>query len=109
MDKVTINGQELNVRFGFRTFMLFEEVTDGKTINNIRGLKDMLTLYHCALIASNEDYHQTFDEFIDAVEKEENNLAVPTLTVIYNRCITVKKNNPQRQPAQKKKTHGARV
>lgn len=103
MNTVTINGRELNVRFGFRTFMLFEEVTEGKTINDIKGLKDMLMLYHCALIASNEGFNPSFDEFIDDVEKEENSLAVPTLTAIYNNYITVKKNEPQSQPAKTRK------
>lgn len=95
MNTVTINKSEFKVKFGFRTFMLFEEVTDGKSINTIKTLKDMLMLYHCALVANNVEFNLTFDEFIDEVEKDENSLVVHTLTNIYNNYTGLKKNDTQ--------------
>lgn len=81
MRKLVINGKEYNVKFSFRSYMLYEEITDGKSVQDIKGIGDMLRLFYCSLKAYNDDFDCSFQTFIDLVE--DDNAVVDELTSLF--------------------------
>jgi hypothetical protein len=93
MNTIKVNGKEYSVKFSYRTYMLYEEFTDGKSIQEIKGLKDTLTLFYCSLNAYN-DFEYTFEQFIDLIEDDTNADVVEQLTKMFIDSVSgVKKKN----------------
>lgn len=82
MNTVRIKGKEYNVKFSYRTYMFYEEYTDGKSIQEIKGLKDTLTLFYCSLKAYN-DFEYSFEQFLDLIEDDNNAGVVEQLTKMF--------------------------
>ena len=68
--KVKIKGKKYLLKdHAFRAMFLFEEMT-GKSIVDIKLLKDQVTYMYCLFKASNEEFDYTFDEFLDILEDD---------------------------------------
>jgi hypothetical protein len=68
---VKIDGKKYVMKtHSYRALFLWEEIT-GKEIANLKGLKDMVTLFYCLLKVSNEDFSYDLESFIDVIEDDE--------------------------------------
>ena len=93
MNTIKISGKDYKVKFSYRTYMFYEEYTDGKSIQEIKGLKDTLTLFYCSLKAYN-DFEYTFEQFLDLIEDDTNSDVVEQLTKMFIDSVSgVKKKN----------------
>lgn len=63
--KVTIKGQEVELRYSMRALFQYENIT-GQSFNP-KTIQDFCTFFYCVLVSSNKDLTITFDEFIDEV------------------------------------------
>lgn len=63
--KVTIKGQEVELRYSMRALFQYENITGGSF--NPKTLQDFATFFYCVVTSSNRDLDLTFDEFIDEV------------------------------------------
>ena len=70
MGTVKLSGIEYAAKFSFRTYMLYEEITDGKSVQDIKGIKDMIKLFYCSLKAYNDSFNYSFEQFVDLIEEE---------------------------------------
>lgn len=68
MKKVMINGTEYKLDYNLRSLFVFEEIT-GHPYKAERTI-DSYILYFAMLQANNSDFAMTFDEFIDACDKD---------------------------------------
>lgn len=73
MKKINIGGKEYNIKMSFRNYILFEKIAD-KTFTNYNSMSDMLLLFYCSLLAHNDNFSITFDEFIDVIDETPNTL-----------------------------------
>lgn len=78
--KLTINNNEIELKYSFRALMMFENITD-KTIE-LNTLGDILTFFYCVVCASNRNIEITFDSFIDWLDDN------PTAVVEFREWIT---------------------
>lgn len=83
MKTVKLNSKKYKIKLKLRGFMLFEEMAN-KSVNEITNrLPDMLKLFYCTVKANNRDeFDMTFDEFIDALEDNPQELNI--FTELYN-------------------------
>ena len=65
---VNIDGREYRLRYGLRSFFLYENIT-GKPFDGTKTF-NLYTLNYAMILASNEDVTMTLDDFIDACDKD---------------------------------------
>ena len=63
--KVTINEQEVELRYSMRSLFMYENITGASF--NPKSLQDFCTFFYCVVCSSNKDLDLTFDDFIDEV------------------------------------------
>lgn len=68
MEKITIKGQEFNVKYSIRALMIFEHLT-GKSFE-LTSLTDTYILYYSMLLAANPDSFIDFEQFLDAIDED---------------------------------------
>ena len=68
--KITINNKEIELRYTFRSMMIYEKIT-GKTFNPV-GLSEIMIYFYSTLLASDKDCTVSFDEFIDLTDAQPN-------------------------------------
>ena len=68
---VKIEGKKYVMKTqSYRALFLWEEIT-GKTISEMKGMKDMITLFYCLLKVSNDNFDYDLEGFVDAIEEDE--------------------------------------
>lgn len=67
MKTVTINGCEYKLAYNLRSLFIYEGIT-GKPYTGEKSLDNYFLLY-AALQANNEDFCMSFDEMLDACDK----------------------------------------
>ncbi len=65
---VNIGGREYRLRYGLRSFFLYENIT-GKPFDGTKTF-NLYTLNYAMVLASNDDVTMTLDEFIDACDAD---------------------------------------
>lgn len=70
--KILIKNKEIELRYGFRAMMIFEEIT--KESFNIRGMKDLIVYFYSTIIASDKDLDLDFEEFMDWLDSDPETL-----------------------------------
>lgn len=70
--KITINNHEIELKKTFRSYIIFESITD--KIFAPKTMSDVVTYFYSVVLASDKDINLTFDEFIDWLDDNENAL-----------------------------------
>lgn len=70
--KINIKDKEIELKYGFRAMMLFEEIT-GESFQ-LRGMKDLIVYFYSTIIASDKDMDIDFDGFIDWMDGNPDTL-----------------------------------
>lgn len=73
MKKINIGGKEYNLKMSFRNYILFEKMAE-KSFTSYNSISDMLLLFYCCLLAHNDSFSITFDEFIDIIDESPDAL-----------------------------------
>ena len=68
--KVNIKDQEIELKYSFRSLIIFEEITS-KTLTVPESLKDILILFYSVVLSSAKGSLQdfTWDEFMDYLDE----------------------------------------
>lgn len=67
MAKYNLNGQEVDIKFKFRSEILFEEV-NGKSFTG-ETISDWLLYFYCTVIANTSDDFIKYDEFVEWLDE----------------------------------------
>ena len=70
--KVNIKNHEIELRFNFKSEMLFEEIRHYSFA--AQNTSDWLTMFFCSTVACGGDSTCTFDEFIEYCNEDPNRL-----------------------------------
>lgn len=70
MKTIKINGTEYNFKYSIRALFLFEQIA-GKQFE-VKSLLDQYLFLYCIILASNKDNFIEWDEFIDAIDNDQN-------------------------------------
>ena len=63
---VNINNKEIELKYGFRAMMIYEEITDSTFgADGKAGVKEMLTMFYSVVLASYPELPIKFDDFIN--------------------------------------------
>lgn len=71
--KITILGNKIELKYTFRGYMIFEQITDHAFRGN-DGLSDFITLFYSMVMASNSSLTIEFDEFINWLDEHPEEL-----------------------------------
>lgn len=100
--EVKINDEVVTLKYGFRALMMFEKIT-GKTFQG-GGLNDALTLFYCCYVAGNLDTTVTFDDFIDYLDNNPNE--VVRFTEWLSKRLSVEGNITEQKDGKETKEKG---
>lgn len=67
---VKIKDKEITLRFSFRAYMFFEDIT-GHSFNGAT-MADTVTFLYCIVLSSSDEYNVKFDDFMDAIDEDPN-------------------------------------
>ncbi len=70
--EITINNQTIKLKYSFRGFMAYEQITNEAF--NPTSLKNLITLFYSFVMISDNQLTITFDEFIDWLDENPNKL-----------------------------------
>ena len=70
--EITINNQTIKLKYSFRGFMAYEQITNEAFKPD--GLKSLITLFYSFVMVSDNQLSITFDEFIDWLDENPNKL-----------------------------------
>ena len=65
---ITINNIEYKLKYTIRAFFIYERITN--TPFKFEGLYSEYLLFFCILVANNESFQLTFDEFINICDED---------------------------------------
>lgn len=65
--KITINGSEYSLKYGFRTLFAYEEIA--KTSFDPSKVLNEVMLFYASLLANNDDFSVEFPEFVDFLDE----------------------------------------
>ncbi|WP_303141200.1 hypothetical protein [uncultured Parabacteroides sp.] len=68
--KVVINGKEYTIVYSFRMYYVYESIT-GEMFTGAT-LLSMTVLFYSALLANNEEFPLTLEQFIDALDEDDS-------------------------------------
>ena len=80
--KVNIKDQEIELKYSFRSLIIFEEITS-KTLTVPESLKDILILFYSVILASAKGSLQdwTWDNFMDWLDEN------PEITIEFTQWL----------------------
>lgn len=67
---VNIKGREITLRFSFRAYMFFEDITGHSFTGST--MAETVTFLYCIILASTDEYDVKFDDFMDAIDDDPN-------------------------------------
>lgn len=70
--EITINNQTIKLKYSFRGFMAYEQITNEAFKPD--GLNSLITLFYSFVMVSDTSLSITFDEFIDWLDENPNKL-----------------------------------
>ncbi len=65
--KVVIDGKEYAIAYSFRMYFMYERITGEAFKGGL--LSSIAVLFYSALLANNEDFPLTFEQFVDALDE----------------------------------------
>lgn len=80
--KVDINNREIELRYSFRAYMIFEQITEHSFMGN--NLSDFITFFYSVLMASDRELAIDFDNFIEWLDDNPDKLNEFTEWMIAN-------------------------
>lgn len=70
--KILIQDREINIKYSFRGFMAYEQIT-GESFKP-QGMKEVITLFYSMVMTADNELSITFDEFIDWLDENPEQL-----------------------------------
>lgn len=70
--KVEIKNREIELKYSFRAYMIFEQITDHSFTGG--NLSDFITLFYSVLMASDRELTTDFDDFVDWLDENPDKL-----------------------------------
>lgn len=64
---INIENKEITLKYSFRGFMIYEQITD-KSFQP-KGLNELITLFYCIVMASDKELVIDFDDFIEWLDQ----------------------------------------
>ena len=80
--KVEINDKEIELKYTFRAYMIFEQITDHSFTGS--NLSDFITFFYSVLMASDRELAIDFDNFIEWLDENPDKLNEFTEWMIAN-------------------------
>lgn len=68
--KVIIKEKEVQLKKTMRSYIMFENINDGKMFAP-KSLTDMVTFFYCVVCSSDRTLDVKFDEFLDWIDENE--------------------------------------
>lgn len=65
---ITINNIEYKLKYSLRALFIYEKITDKPF--KFEGLYSEYVLFYCVLLANNDNFTLTFDQFIDLCDND---------------------------------------
>ena len=96
--KVDIDNKEITLKYTFRSFMIFEQVT-GHSFSG-KNLSEFIELFYSTLMASDSELTIDFNTFVDWLDENPQKLTEYTKWVADN----ITKQNLLTEPKEEKKT-----
>lgn len=69
---ININNKEINLKYSFRGYMIFEQITNHSFSGN--GMSDFITLFYSMMMGSDKELTITFDEFVEWLDMNPDKL-----------------------------------
>ena len=66
--KVTIKNKEIELRYSFRSMMIYEKITG--TSFNPKGITEIMIYFYSSILASDKNIDLSFEEFMNWVDGE---------------------------------------
>lgn len=95
--KVDIDNKEITLKYTFRSFMIFEQVT-GQSFSG-KNLSEFIELFYSTLMASDSELTIDFNTFVDWLDENPQKLTEYTKWVADN----ITKQNLLSEPKEEKK------
>jgi len=83
---VKIKDKEVELKFSFRAYMFFEDITGHSFSGATMG--ETVTFLYCVVLASCKDYTVKFDDFLDAIDEDPNIISEMTDWLMTNDKMT---------------------
>lgn len=68
--KVKIEGKEVQLKKTMRSYIMFENINDGKMFAP-KTLTDMITFFYCVVCSSDKTLEVKFDAFLDWIDEND--------------------------------------
>ncbi len=70
--KVTIKNKEIELRYSFRSMMIYEKITG--TSFNPKGVTEIMIYFYSSILASDKNIDLSFEEFMNWIDENPNAL-----------------------------------
>ena len=70
--KVTIKNKEIELRYSFRSMMIYEKITG--TSFNPKGVTEIMIYFYSSILASDKKIDLSFEEFMNWIDENPNAL-----------------------------------
>jgi len=104
--KVEINNKEIELKYTFRAYMIFEQITDHSFMGN--NLSDFITFFYSVLMASDRELAIDFDNFIEWLDDNPDKLNEFTEWMIANTKKQSELSNSKKEVKEEKKESGSK-
>lgn len=85
-EKIIISGQEYTLKESNRVLLKFESETGKSAFSPLQTMEDQMKLFWANISVNNPSMKQTFDEFADELEKDENDEVFSLYTLYKERA-----------------------
>lgn len=69
---ININNKEINLKYSFRGYMIFEQIANHAFSGN--GMSDFILLFYSMMMGSDKELTITFDEFVEWLDMNPEKL-----------------------------------
>lgn len=83
---VKIKDKEITLKFSFRAYMFFEDITGHSFTGATMG--ETVTFLYCVVLASCDEYSVKFDDFLDAIDENPEIITEMTDWIMTNDKMT---------------------
>ena len=70
--KVTIKNKEIELRYSFRSMMIYEKITG--TSFNPKGVTEIMIYFYSSILASDKNIDLSFEDFMNWIDENPNAL-----------------------------------
>jgi hypothetical protein len=104
--KVEIENREIELKYTFRAYMIFEQITEHSFTGS--NLSDFITFFYSVLMASDRELAIDFDNFIEWLDDNPDKLNEFTEWMIANTKKQSELSNSKKEVKDEKKESGSK-